>query len=401
MVELVATYRPAWRDGTGQAVPGADEDATTMAVAAATPLVGSSAAIAHVRRVVVVTRTPALLEGPTPAVIATALGLRDTVPVEVHLGGGPAVLDVLGAAAPGTVVIGVDTGAPAAAAAALVADSGAGLEIASRAAGHLPARVRAPGEPARVYDDPRLLREQGWRRALAGVGSFDAATTVVVGVSAALASAFPADARRAEAVGAQGAAAPLLALAALAADGTDGTIVAVEVDTVVAATVVGTAALTVRRDELSPCDLPSARASAQSAPPIPASAAALDRAFAAKVGFAAGRCECGALELPPRSLCLACGRTDAFVLERLPRTGTVYTCATIHAPVPGRHTPYSLAIVDIDDAGIRHLAPVTGAPPGSVAIGARGRLVLRCLAEREVGPDYGWSFLPSPVEVSA
>jgi uncharacterized OB-fold protein len=85
-------------------------------------------------------------------------------------------------------------------------------------------------------------------------------------------------------------------------------------------------------------------------------------------------------------------------LEPLPRSGTVYTAVTIHAPVPGWATPYSLAIVDIDDVGVRHLAPVTGAPPGAVAIGDHGRLVLRRLADREVGPDYGWAFVPDLVE---
>jgi uncharacterized OB-fold protein len=151
------------------------------------------------------------------------------------------------------------------------------------------------------------------------------------------------------------------------------------------------------RDEPAPLPVPSAAPVDPHAATIPASAAAYARAFDAKVGLAGGRCVCGALDLPPRYRCLTCGREDSWTLERLPRSGTVYTAVTIHAPVPGRATPYSLAIVDLDDAGIRHLAPVTGVPAGAVAIGDHGRLVLRRLADREVGPDYGWAFLPDPL----
>src|SRR5439155_15329774 len=141
------------------------------AVAATTALVERAGASDRVRRVVVVTRSPALLEGPTSAVIATALGLADDIPVELHLGAGPAALDALVRSEPGTIVIGVDPDTPAAAAAALASDSGARLELDTRAEGRLPARVRAPSERSRVNDDPRLLREQGWRRALARTGA--------------------------------------------------------------------------------------------------------------------------------------------------------------------------------------------------------------------------------------
>jgi hypothetical protein len=44
--------------------------------------------------------------------------------------------------------------------------------------------------------------------------------------------------------------------------------------------------------------------------------------------------------------------------------------------------------------GVRLLAPVTDVAAGTAAIGARGRLVLRRLADRETGPDYGYAFQP-------
>src|SRR5205085_5158262 len=112
LVEAVAVYRPPGRDTAGRVQAGPDEDATTMAVAAAGLLLDSAVAAEDVKRVVVVTRAPALLEGPTAAVIATALGLPAVVPIEIHLGGGPAVLDALAGAEPGALVVGVDPETP-------------------------------------------------------------------------------------------------------------------------------------------------------------------------------------------------------------------------------------------------------------------------------------------------
>ena len=57
---------------------------------------------------------------------------------------------------------------------------------------------------------------------------------------------------------------------------------------------------------------------------------------------------------------------------RCPRDATVYTTTTIHTPVPGLATPYTIVIVELGDTGVRLLAQVTGAPPGTVGIGDRG-----------------------------
>jgi uncharacterized OB-fold protein len=66
----------------------------------------------------------------------------------------------------------------------------------------------------------------------------------------------------------------------------------------------------------------------------------------------------------------------------------------VQIPVPGLKTPYSLVIVELDDVGVRALVKVTGAEPGTVAIGARGRLALRRVAVRSGVPDYGYAFEP-------
>jgi uncharacterized OB-fold protein len=83
-----------------------------------------------------------------------------------------------------------------------------------------------------------------------------------------------------------------------------------------------------------------------------------------------------------------------YALVPLPRTGTVYTEVTVHVPVPGLRTPYSLVIVELDGVGVRALVKVTGVEPGTVEIGDRGRMALRRVALRSGVPDYGYAFAP-------
>ena len=112
-------------------------------------------------------------------------------------------------------------------------------------------------------------------------------------------------------------------------------------------------------------------------PEIRISLPAYERAFEAKVRLEAGRCpHCGTLALPPRHRCLGCGAEGDAGLAELPRDATVYTTTTIHTPVPGLATPYTIVIVELGDTGVRLLAQVTGAPPGNVGIGDRGEMVL-------------------------
>ncbi len=82
-------------------------------------------------------------------------------------------------------------------------------------------------------------------------------------------------------------------------------------------------------------------------------------------------------------------------LVALPREATVYSAVTINVPVPGLATPYSLALVELGDSGVRLLTHVTDAEPGAVAIGDRGRVLLRRVAIRSGVPDYGYAFAPS------
>jgi uncharacterized OB-fold protein len=189
------------------------------------------------------------------------------------------------------------------------------------------------------------------------------------------------------------AASPLLVLAALAAAGEGARLIALENGFAVSVDVAVDGSAVVVSEQRA----------AHPAPPswdprvpgeIPASPAAYERAFEAKVGLKAGVCTCGRQHYPPRAQCMSCGELDRQTLEPLPRTAAIYSVVTVRAGVPGKTVPYSLAVVDIDDTEVRVLAHVTDAVPGSAPIGASGRLVLRRVAMRAGVPDYGYAFQP-------
>lgn len=375
-IGAISLYAPCY-ERDGRRTHGPDEDLVTMAAAAASPLAEG----ATVDRVVVVSGQIDSAPDNAAAVLATALDLGDAS-IELRRGGAPDALDALALSPPGTLVVTVELSSASSAAAAVVAP-GTGLAHRGRTRSGLPA--------ATAQHDARLLRERAWRpsvRRLAG----DAAPAVVVGVPELAARALgtpgaphPGDVH--------GAPAALHAVSALV--GTGGTVVgidggvasALEVDAVEAPTTV----------------LRRVGAVAMPEPPsdgtdVPISLSAFDRAFEAKVGLKAARCTCGELSLPPRRLCLACGREDALELVSLRRRGGVYSVVTVHAPLPGRSVPYTLAVVDVADVPLRLLAPVTDAIPGSTRIGTGGALVLRCVAERAGVRDYGYAFQPDEEE---
>jgi uncharacterized OB-fold protein len=379
-IAVLSTYLPSWIDARGRRLPGPDEDVTTLAVAAATGL--GTGALETVERVVLVTRRPDATLGTFPEVVLQALGLDPATPVEERLGGAPSTLDALLSAAPQTLVIGVDPQAPAAAGAALTGPGGLALERAQTIRHSVPVRTRATGDAAdRVYDDPRLLRERGWRRALPGVGE----ATVVAGL--------PDRDVGKLAEGSHGvpealeAASPIFALAR-----ESGLVVAVENGHSVSARVTGVAACTVTAR--TPHTAPETWAPRTPAE-IPASLASYERALEAKVGLKAGECrDCGERSLPPRTRCLRCGGMGTQQLVALPRAGEIYSVVTVRAAVPGKHGPYSLAVVDIAGTSLRMLAHVTDAEAGSARIGDPGALVLRRVAVRAGVPDYGYAFQP-------
>ncbi|WP_101946448.1 OB-fold domain-containing protein [Mycobacterium sp. 3519A] len=388
-VASIGTYLPCW-GAPRHRVAGDDEDAITLAVEA-----GRAALIASgaVERVVLVSRDMPLLESSNAAVLLAGLGLDPELEVDERLGGAPATLDAVSSARPRTLIIGTDLD-PAGAAAILTAERGLQVRTAARVARSLPVRTRNATGDVTDYGDPRLLHERGlvaslaaaWLdtpAAVAGV-EHDRAVEMCIGDPPALPTT--------------GASASLFALAGMADAGTTGPLVAVEQASLSGITVSNGVAEIHRRE---PPARPTPDGTYVEGGDIPISLAAYERAFEAKTRWEAGRFAAtpdGALDFPPRFRLSDDGAlaTD-YELIPLPRTGTVYTETTVHMPVPGLRTPYSLVIVELDAVGVRALVKVTGAAPGTVDIGSRGRLALRRVAVRSGVPDYGYMFEPEQV----
>lgn len=383
-IASIGTYLPCW--GTQDVrVAGDDEDAITLAVEAGRAAIDAGGAVEYV---VLVGRDLPLTESSNAAVLLAGLGLDPELEVVERLGGAPATLDALGSARPRTLVIGVDL-EPAGAAAALTSDHGLQVRTAARVSRSLPVRTRTASGDIHDYGDPRLLKKRGYLASLAT--AWVDTPAVVAGVPAQQA-AYLAAAQVVD-LPTTGSSSPLFALAAMAERGLTGPVVGVEQASLSGLTVADGAA-EVRRREKTARPLPDAAQTLDGE--IPISLAAYERAFEAKVRWEAGRfANSEALDFPPRYRVGDDGtlRTD-YTLVDLPRTGTVYTEVTVHVPVPGLRTPYSLVVVDLDEVGVRALVRVTGVVAGTVDIGDRGRLVLRRVAVRSGVPDYGYAFEP-------
>lgn len=390
-VASVGTYLPCW--GAPRArVPGDDEDAITLAVEAGRAALLASGAC---ERVVLVSRDMPLLESSNAAVLLAGLGLDPELEVDERLGGAPATLDALSSARPRTLIIGSDL-KPAGAAAVLTAERGLKVRTAARIARSLPVRTRnaATGD-VHDYGDPRLLHERGL------IASLEAAwldiPVAVAGVDHS--RAVELSAGDPPVLPTLGASASLFALAAMAERDLTGPLVAVEQASLSGITVTGGMAELQRRE---PAARPLPEGTYVGDADIPISLAAYERAFEAKTRWEAGRFAGSAeLDFPPRYRLADDGALSTdYELIPLPRTGTVYTECTVHMPVPGLRTPYSLVIVELDGVSVRALVKVTGAEPGAVDIGTRGRLALRRVAVRSGVPDYGYMFEPEQVAVA-
>jgi len=387
VIESIGTYLPPWGTSAARRV-GDDEDVVTMAVAAGLRALGAAPHVA-VGRVVLVSRDVPLLEGGNGAALLAALSLPATVEVREELGGAPAALEAVAVATDGSLVIGADVKGGAGAAAAVIGRGGAAIRLMARVNRSLPVVTRDAAGRVTDYGDPRLVRELGVRASLdeldlpgkatavAGLGAKDAAP-LCEGTPAVLATL--------------GASAAILAIAAVADGATGGRLLAVEQATVAVAEL-APGAVPVARDEPAPQPLPQTRTSSEA--DIAISLAAYERAFEAKLRLEATRCTtCGTLAYPERYRCLQCGSEAAGERVALPREAEIYSLATIHVPVPGLATPYTVVLADLGDSGVRLAGRLTGAPPGSAAIGDRGRMVLRRVAVRTGVPDYGYAFLP-------
>lgn len=388
-ISSIGTYLPPWGEDRRR-IAGPDHDALTMAVAAGLRALENGHAV---ERVVLVTRDLPLLEGGNAAALLAGLGLPRSTEVIERNGGACAAVDAALAASPRTLVIGTDARPPGASAVVIADGEGLGLQPLTRLARSLPVRTRSSAGTVHEYDDPRLLRERGFRTSHREL-ALQEKPVAVVGI--AHSEAVSVCAGTPPRMATDGASAPFFALADLAERGTDGPVLAVDQASITAVRITGGSVAT-QRDEASA--RPAPPTTYTSGPEIPISLASYDRAFESKLTLSAGRCnDCGELSFPPRRLCLGCRAENASTLVPLPRSGSVYTITTISVPIPSMHSPYSLAIVELDDVGVRVLAKVTDTQAGSIAIGDRGRMVLRRVATRAGVPDYGYSFLPDDME---
>ncbi|MDQ2636728.1 MAG: OB-fold domain-containing protein, partial [Actinomycetota bacterium] len=271
-------------------------------------------------------------------------------------------------------------------------ERGLQFRTAARIARSLPVRTRNATGDVHDYGDPRLLHERGlvasleaaWLDTPAAVAGVDHCRAVELSIGD------PPE------LPTTGASSSLFALAGMVERGATGPLVAVEQATLSGITVTGGVAELNRR-EPTPRPMPDGQYIAGA--DLPISLAAYERAFEAKTRWEAGRfAGSDALDFPPRYRLADNGAlSTGYELVPLPRTGTVYTETTVQMPVPGLRTPYSLVIVELDGVGVRALVKVTGAVPGTVDIGARGRLALRRVAVRSGVPDYGYMFEPEQV----
>jgi len=195
------------------------------------------------------------------------------------------------------------------------------------------------------------------------------------------------------------AAAIILLLADAVETGTSGLLLAVEQSSISAAELsVGDTTPRISRDEFPARELPNTRVAAGVG--IPISMPAYARAFEPKIRWEAAVFEespgiDSAPQFPPRLRVNDAGQlATEYRLEPLPRTGTVYTHTTVRIPVPDLPSPYSLAVVQLDDSPVRVLLKVTGVPAGEATIGQPGSVVLRRIATRTGIPDYGYAFWP-------
>ncbi|MEE3849461.1 OB-fold domain-containing protein [Gordonia sp. LSe1-13] len=382
-IASIGTYLPCW-GSPDKRITGEDEDAITLAVEAGRAALSAGGSVDSV---VVVSRDLPLLESSNAAVLLAGLDLDPELEVTERLGGAPATLDALSSARARTLVIGVDL-QPAGAAAVLTSDRGLGVRTSARVARSLPVRTRDTAGVVHDYGDPRLVHDRGLVASLAA--SWVEKPTMVAGVE----RRYVAELAVLDAVPpTTGASSGLFALAEMASQGVVGSLVAVE-QASLSGIAVGAGDVTVIRRE--PRARPKSEEPVASDDELRISLAAYERAFEAKVRWEAGKyADSDVLDFPPRYRVDATGalRTD-YELVPLPRMGVVYSEATVHVPVPGLPSPYSLVLVELDEVGIRALVKVAGPHVGLVGIGDRGRLVLRRLALRSGVPDYGYAFEP-------
>ena len=129
------------------------------------------------------------------------------------------------------------------------------------------------------------------------------------------------------------------------------------------------------------------------------------RSLDARYRRVAGECrECGALTFPPEGACRRCGSRGEFERVELPREGRVAASTAIgqggappeFGPQQERDGPFGVAIVEFEREGetVQLPAQLTDCDPGAVEIGDRVRAAIRRIYEDEGVARYGAKFVP-------
>jgi hydroxymethylglutaryl-CoA synthase len=444
-----ADVSAAWNRAGGRgrsALCAADEDTLTLAWSAAdAALHAAGTSAAGVDGLWWGTTRPPFAEGPSVAILATALGLGSHARATLCAGSPHAGIDaLLGAAdavAAGSVhtavVVVSDALRPGpgtafearcgAGAAAVVLGSGAGAPATvgvhvTRTQPWLD-RYRGDGEDdTRDLYDARLFREEVFLPLLAEVtdalrtleprawslpdpdGRLGATVAKRAGASAVASTATYA------ALGDTGAAAALLdAIGALDAAGSvalvgcgggrvTGVLLHAEAPVPGAATV----AVAIDDTDARPVDYAGAlRARGQLTPNgetvpmgVPPGSAMFVRGAHEMLEMLGARCvDCGTIATPPsiHPHCIACGGPKLEPVQ-LAREGTVHTYVVNHTMPAPFEAPLPLAVLDLDD-GARVMLQVVD-DGSNVEIGARMRLVLRKYAHERGVPVYGFKAKP-------
>ncbi|MGB8387513.1 OB-fold domain-containing protein [Mycobacterium sp.] len=428
----------AWgsRGGKGQAaICGADEDALTLSwLAVVRALANAGRSPEEIDGLWWGTSRPPFAEGPSLAMLGSALRLRSDVAGALLSGSAHAGMEALVAAwdsvAAGhvrtAVVVAGDAVVPGpgtpwesrvgagAVALLLTADAGpAALASVTRRSRPVLDRYRGDGEAStRDFYDPRLFREEVFLPLLtdvaSGTGNADLWSLPDPDgkLGAVLARRLGADASASASVYAElgdtGAAAPLLGLrGALRAPGRAAVVgygggratgVAVEVsepvpgsaDELGAGVAVSYPEALRARGQLLP--------SGESVPMgVPPGSAAFVRGGVEMLALQGGRCvECGTLNVPPsvHPACIGCGG-EKFEVRDLERAGTIHTFSVNHSMPAPFVEPLPLLIVDLDDgARVQFQGFPEDAP--NLAVGDRVELVLRRYAVERGVPVYGY-----------
>ena len=395
MITKIATYLPLWQGKKGLRAAGHDEDAVTMAVAAGIQVLEGTKPAS----VVLVTRQPALLEGGSSAVICAGLGIPETTNVVEQIGGAAALLDAITSATTNTLVLGVDVdyNSGAGAGAVLIGDDNA-ISFITRIQRSLPTRTRHHDGSVYQDDDARLTRERGIKEAFLRA-DLTVKPQLLAGLPLKGGKAFC----NAPAIDAAldlptiGASSPIFALALLADHQAFGVMAGFDQASLSVATL--NSAIAVKRLEPKAQAKPNTHFNEGS--DIKMALAAYDRAFESKLKLEAGCCnDCGTLAMPARYRCINCGSENNSSLTPLPRLAEAYTTVTIHIPIPGLVTPYSLVMAQLEGTDVRILVTQTDAAPDTVAIGDKGAMVFRRVALRTGVPDYGYSFSPLAEQIA-